>query len=279
LTVGVFRSGSKIDESLLEQGKAKFKEISDLEIREFEIKKNNTVYFSGNSVQRSDSFLKVYEDKNIEFLWAARGGYGTIEILNQLSTQGKEWSGKKIIGYSDVTALHSFLSNISIASYHAPMIATQKWSESADKPLESMSNLFKGKSLLPIPVESDSNTKGRIVGGNLSVLASLMGTPWQLKLQKGDILLLEDINEPYYALARSLKQLSYSPNFYECSLCWGELTQCGKDFKSEHELIVALSDPYGLKNRMGLQVGHGNVNYCLRLGANVTIDGQLLYCD
>ncbi len=279
MSVGIFRPGSKIDENLLESGKEKFKKLSDLSFREFEIEKNQTVYFSGNSEQRKNSFLHIFEDKNIEFLWAARGGYGTIEILNQLPIQTNLWHEKKVVGFSDVTALHAFLSNLGVASYHAPMVATKQWNQCVGSALLSMEKLFNGESLVPIPVKSKKNIKGRIVGGNLTVLASLMGTPWQLKLEKGDILMLEDINEPYYSLARSIKQLSFTPNFYECSLCWGELTQCVGGFGSEEDLVKTLSEPYDLETRMGLEIGHADVNHCVRLGRDVTIEGQLLYCD
>ena len=278
MSIGVFRSGSKIDEGLLSKGKNKLLNHGQFELIDDGFPANETVYFAGNESQRTASFLNVLNNRNVEFLWAQRGGYGTIDVLKNLPLDVNTWHDKKVIGFSDLTAMHAWFSNKGIASYHGQMIATNQWVNAEGGPLKSMLNLFSNDELLPIPIHKSEDTFGRLVGGNLMVLASLMGTPWQLKLNPGDILMLEDINEPYYAMVRALKQLSYTPNFNACSLCWGELKNCGNEFGSEDELVYNLCSSYENKYYTGLQVGHGDINYCVRLGSKVSIEGGLLYC-
>jgi muramoyltetrapeptide carboxypeptidase len=279
LSVGVFFSGSKIDQSLLAEGKKKIEEQVGQAVKVFDIEENETSYFAGDKKARTQSFMNAFADPDVEFLWAARGGYGTIDILDALPTDVALWHRKKVIGFSDITAMHAHLSNLGVSSYHAPMVATTQWLECNGEPLSSMKRSLNNGLPQPVSLASNKDCEGRLIGGNLAVLASLMGTPYQLRLDKGDVLFLEEINEPYYAMVRMLKQLSYSPNFYDCSLCWGELKNCGKGFESEESLVRTLCEPYSLETRMGLKSGHGDVNNCLKLGSQVRIIGNLLYGD
>ena len=276
MSTAVFFPGSKIKEDLLQSGKKKFEQEIQQNLTIFTVSDPEINYFSGSTQNRLNSFNLASEVG--DYLWAVRGGYGTIEILSEVEKKIATLKDKFIVGFSDITALHALFSNHGFSSFHAPMIATRQWVESEGNILKSMRNLFENKTLLPVPVNQDENITGRMVGGNLAVLASLMGTPWQLKLNKGDVLLLEEINEPYYAMARMLKQLSYTPNFYDCCLCWGELKDCGKDFESEQMLINTLIEPYGIRSISGLKVGHGGINYPVKLGGNVKIEANLLYC-
>lgn len=224
-------------------------------------------HYAGPLQQRLDSFLNALSG-SAELIWAARGGYGTIEWLAHLEQDKTLFENKTVIGYSDVTALHSFLNNLNLRSIHGPMIATQGFIEADEHELASLL-LCIHKQSQTLNLTAGCELEGRLIGGNLSVLSHLMGTPWQLQLQKGDILFLEDIHEAPYALARSLKQLSFSPNFKDCHVLWGHLTKCGDlDYAS---LIKTLMENYTNAYSYGLQVGHERPNFSLILGSKVKL--------
>ncbi|MBF0197713.1 MAG: LD-carboxypeptidase [Planctomycetes bacterium] len=235
-------------------------------------------YSAGPLSERRDSFLAGLNGPEVEILWAARGGYGTVEWLGDLPKNTEKWQGKTLIGYSDLTALHAFTSNLGLRSIHGPMIATKNWCEATDLEINSLKHAIHGeKQKISCQFNSNDTIQGRLVGGNLTVLASLMGTPWQLKLQPGDILFLEDINEAHYALARSLRQLSFSENFAKVTILWGHLSSCAHSFSTEQELLQALMTPYENLWGCGIWAGHEQENLSLPLGLPAKIERNTLF--
>lgn len=281
MKISVFQSAAKIQYELLEAGIEKCKKNFNIELASFVEEEPNENYFIASVDKRRESFLKAMKsDGNI--LWAARGGYGSVDVLSLLEKKLKLMSTKKVLGCSDVTSIHALLSNNNIVSYHAPMLATQNWINSSENIVNSVRSVLYSDVLVPVPLADKTKSfSGRLVGGNLAVLSSLMGTPWELQLREGDILFLEDIAEPYYKLSRMLKQLSYSANFDKVKLCFGEMKDCAKGFESEDDLIKLIMKDYSNEYVSGLAAGHGVVNYCLPLNHNVEIKEGLLspICD
>jgi muramoyltetrapeptide carboxypeptidase len=212
-----------------------------------------------------------------EILWASRGGYGTAEWLSELPEDMELWREKRVVGFSDLTALHAWTSNRNLPSYHAPMVATRGWAEASKKELQSWRKAVLEKAPETLPFSDGERgplKSGRLIGGNLTVLASLMGSPHQLEFRAGDLLFLEDIQEPPYRLARSLFQLSHSPHFRAIQIIWGQLTDCGEE--PDKLLISRLMKPYDNPWAMGLEVGHGRPNYSIRLGVHAQITKGML---
>lgn len=229
-------------------------------------------FYAAPTSLRGDSFIAALKGP-AHLIWAARGGYGTIEWLNMIEKELDHYQNKTMIGFSDLTALHSLLNNHHLHSIHGPMLASKNFLEADDAELNSLL-LCIHQQEQQYPIQAGKKLKGRLVGGNLSVLSHLMGTPYQLKLLPGDILFLEDINEAPYALARSLKQLSYSPNFEHCHLLWGQLTHCSQ--QTDKDLLQIIMKPYNNSWSYDLNCGHDNPNYSITLGKEAQLKENLL---
>lgn len=233
--------------------------------------------YCGDQQERLRSILEGLE-RHKSVLMAARGGYGCAELLKKLPTDPKLWSQHIVCGFSDITALHAFLNNIGLPSLHGPMAATQLWQQGSKWETDRFLDAIHQRPLAPLTIDDEINHReGRLVGGNLSVLASLMGSPWQLELRAGDILFLEDIGEAPYRLFRSLHQLSHSPNFSNCHILWGHLTHCVKTKQEQRQLIKDLMGHHSNSWTRGCPAGHEAPNACLWLGKTATLRGNTLY--
>lgn len=268
-------TASRYDQQRLEQGIAKFVELGH-HVLNPDIATEPHHFYCGHGKARLSSVLNALEHDGPLLLMPPRGGYGTAELLSCLPIAKSQWHEKTLVGFSDLTALHSFLSNLGVRSIHGPMLATQGWLDASPEEMESFSKAVTGtQQSLTIQYEGPTHT-GRLVGGNLTVLASLMGTPHQLQLHAGDILFLEDINEPHYRLARSLHQLSHSPHFNECILLWGHLS--GE--QTHHETLIRnLMEAHPHVWGSEIPAGHAAPNYSLPLGATARLSSQCLTLD
>lgn len=182
-------------------------------------------FFAGTDRERAEAFLDLAHDPEVGIIWCARGGYGAarmLPLLNELSgRRGKPAQGKLLAGYSDVTALHDFVrSRWGWHSLHAPMPGLRKFCELRAVELDSTLAFMKGA--LPRgkralwgrlrffgpqngPKTPRAAIEGELTGGNLSVWASLIGTPHQPG-SRGKIVFFEDVDEPLYRLDRMLNQ-------------------------------------------------------------------------
>ena len=165
--------------------------------------------FAGSDSLRTRDFQAMMDNPNIKAIWCARGGYGTVRILDGLNFSEFRKNPKWIIGYSDITALHSHIHNFGIETLHAQMpLDIEKKSEQAQKGVFEV--LFGNKSSINYTSENEKNrtghAKGILVGGNLSVLYSLCGSPSAINTA-GKILFLEDLDEYLYHIDRMFQNL------------------------------------------------------------------------
>ena len=261
-------------------------------------------FYCANRTHRFASLKQAVETPGPAILVAARGGYGCAELLSLCEAAKWNWSGKTVLGFSDLTALHAFLSNNNIPSFHGPMAASTDWLKASDEESLSLCATLAGSppaltvteslwaqqdlkvqqdvAMGPLEISQEAPAQnhfhqGRLVGGNLTVLASLMGTPWQLQLRHGDILFLEDIGEPEYRLARCLFQLSHCTHFSSCHIIWGHLTNCGP-LASENpkQLIGQLMENLPNSWSYGLKAGHERPNMTLPLGTHALLRNHQL---
>ena len=160
--------------------------ISTLQSWGFEVMVGKTLgsrsknYFSGTDEQRRDEMQAMLDDENIKAVLCGRGGYGVGRIIDQLDFTAFKKKPKWIIGFSDVTVLHSHLfKKVRVASLHAPMAAA--FNDGENEYIRSFQNAIKGKkakySCKPHPFNKNGIATGLLVGGNLSLLAHLTGTP------------------------------------------------------------------------------------------------------
>lgn len=168
-----------------------------------------TPYFAATDQQRCKDLQEAFNDTTLDYIWMSRGGYGLTRIIDKIDWKKFKKFPKGIIGFSDVTALHIALNNQGFSSLHAPMVMQlhKKELQSSITPLLS---LLEGNQVTYTLPSNSKNKTGKvnapIVGGNLTLIASTIGTSTQL-ITKGKVLFLEEIGEPAYKIDRMMVQL------------------------------------------------------------------------
>ncbi len=236
---------------------------------------NSQTYFSGSDAERLEDLQKMLDDNNIKAVFCARGGYGISRIIDQVNFSKFKKQPKWIIGYSDITVLHSHIySKYKIASLHAPMAAAFNDSEFNNQYILSLKDALEGKKAqyecLPQDFNHSGKCSGELVGGNLSLLVHLAGTESDINT-KNKILFLEDIAEYLYNIDRMLLQLKRSGKLKKLAgLVIGGFTDC-KDTErpfglSVYEIIAEAVKDYSYPVCFGFPVSHTKENYALKIG-------------
>ncbi|PQJ76645.1 LD-carboxypeptidase [Polaribacter glomeratus] len=185
---------------------------------------NQNNHFSGTDNERTQDFQEALDNKNIKAIWAARGGYGSVRILDKLNFTKFKNNPKWIIGYSDITAFHNHIHTLKVESIHG-MMATNL-SEKPEDILETVASfkkaLFGEEISYTIPSSAYNNAgnslilgqviSGQVIGGNISILASMLGSKSQINTE-GKILFIEEIGEYKYAIDRMLQSLKRAGYF------------------------------------------------------------------
>jgi muramoyltetrapeptide carboxypeptidase len=165
--------------------------------------------YAGDDSARVEDLQQMFDDSSVKAIWCARGGYGTVRIIDQLDFSVFKQHPKWIIGYSDVTVLHSHIHKLGIETLHANMAIDidNKTQDTRD----SIKKVLFGRDY-ELKVASDNLlnrngiAKGELVGGNLSLLYSLIGSPSEIKTA-GKILFIEDLDEMLYHIDRMMQNL------------------------------------------------------------------------
>ena len=237
---------------------------------------NSSNYFSGTDEERLDDFQGMIDDDGVQAVLCARGGYGMGRIIDKISFKKFKRQPKWIIGYSDITVLHAHLyTNYYISSLHAPMAAAFNDGGHAGRYVQSLKNALEGKwakySCGPNDLNRQGAAIGELVGGNLALLANIVGTDSDIKT-RGRILFIEDIGEYLYNIDRMLFQLKRSGKLSKIAgLIVGGFTDM-KDTdrpfgKPIYELIYDVVKEYNYPLCFGFPVSHGKENYALKIGA------------
>src|SRR5258706_9894190 len=171
-------------------------------------------YFSGTDEDRLNDFQQMLDDDEVKAVFCARGGYGMTRIIDKINFKKFKKQPKWIIGYSDITVLHSHLySNYYISSLHAPMAGAFNDEGYKNEYVLSLKNALEGKKIKYQCAVHEFNKKGEaigeLVGGNLALLAHLVGTDSDIKT-RGRILFIEDTGEYLYNIDRMMYQLKRS---------------------------------------------------------------------
>jgi muramoyltetrapeptide carboxypeptidase len=236
-------------------------------------------YYAGSREARLSDLIWALSTPDIDAVWFARGGSGTGQLLSSIPWDSLD--GRPVIGFSDATVLHISLFNAGIVSVHGPgLVSLGTDDDSADEvswdALRSL--LCEGKNtaltgqLLCGPAEV---VRGNLIGGNLTVIASLAGTKHAMKAD-GAIVVLEDVNEPTYKIERYLWQLIESNCLSGAvGVGFGELKGCGRTDENPDylkEAVQEMMEPLSIPVVWGLPVGHGRRNIAFRHGAAATLD-------
>lgn len=232
-------------------------------------------YFSGTDAVRLAELQSMLDDDAINAILCGRGGYGVSRIIDQLDFTKFIQQPKWIIGFSDITVLHSHIfSNYAIASIHAPMAAAFNDGGATNLYVQSLKAMLAGeKNKYTVPAHifnSCGNTTAVLVGGNLSLLANITGTPSELSTSN-KILFIEDISEYCYSIDRMMYQLKRSGKLTGLAgLIVGGFTDI-KDTErpfgqSVYEVIKAIVAAYDYPICFNFPVSHGVENYALKIG-------------
>ncbi len=243
---------------------------------------NNGNHFAGSDDERTADFQQVLNDKSVKAIWAARGGYGSVRILDKLDFTSFLNQPKWIIGYSDITAFHNHIHNLGIETIHGMMATSLE--ENPEEITETIATFKKalfGENLEYIIPSSKYNRllneekiEGQIIGGNLAILASMLGSKSQLDTEN-KILFIEEIGEYKYSIDRmlqSLKRANYFKNVNAVVI--GDMSLIKKNttkWGSSIEQLILDAIPNDIPVIFDFPAGHEADNRALIFGTNLSI--------
>jgi muramoyltetrapeptide carboxypeptidase len=242
---------------------------------------NTAGYFSATDTERAEDFQKALDNPSIKAIWAGRGGYGTVRILDRLDFTKFKESPKWVIGYSDVTALHSHMHTLGFETIHA-MMGTSLGND-PNEIIETVSSfkktLFGEKlsySIVSVKENRKGTAKGQVVGGNLTLLVSMLGSSSEIDVS-GKILFIEEVSEYKYTIDRMLQTLKRAGLFEKCKgLIVGDLskikTNSTKWGSSIEQLIYDVVAAYDFPILYEFPAGHEPDNRALILGRTVEMN-------
>jgi muramoyltetrapeptide carboxypeptidase len=232
-------------------------------------------YLAGTDDHRASLLNNLFSEKSIKAILCARGGFGSLRILSKLNYDVIRDNPKMVVGYSDVTALLSALFiKCGMVSLHGPMAAelgniSRKTRKALYSALTSRSDfdIFPVKG---IPLK-EARGAGLFLGGNLSTLCHLVGTPYFPGLD-GNILFIEERGEALYRIDRMLTQMKTAGCFSGISgLVLGSFTGCGPA-RTVNRLVAGLFENIDIPILSGFSFGHGRENIAVPFGLKATLD-------
>ena len=232
--------------------------------------------FAGSDQDRAMDMQSMLDDPDINAIICARGGYGTVRIIERLDFSAFVKSPKWLIGFSDVTVLHSHIhANYNIATLHAPMAINFENNESLEDLREALFGEELSYSFTLHPANQKGNGTGELIGGNLSLLYSLMATNSQMDTD-GKILFLEDLDEYLYHIDRMMQNLKRAGFLKNLSgLIIGGMTEMNDNeigFGATcEEIISSVISDYNFPVAFGFPAGHMKKNVPLILGATAEL--------
>lgn len=237
-------------------------------------------YLAGTDEQRLADLNRALSDDTVDAIWCVRGGYGAMRLLAEIDYAALKENPRPVIGFSDITALHAAIHReCGIVSFHGPTAR----GELSDFSRESL--------VRAVAEQNDScgvadggrvlrkgRARGRLAGGNLALISSLIGTPYSVDFD-GAILVLEDIDEAVYRVDRMLRQLVLSGALGQCvALVAGDFRppagETEVDNRSIDDVIAEAADLAGIPCFAGAPFGHIRDQWTLPLGAIAEMDAN-----
>ncbi len=251
-------------------------------------------YLAGTDEERLEDLHDMFSDKEIKAIICVRGGYGSPRLLDKIDYQLIKKNPKIFVGYSDITALQlAFFKNANLVTFAGPMVAVDFHSEinryteeifwrtiTSTKKIDKVI-LPEGETLLPM---KKGKAEGEIIGGNLSLILSLLGSPYFPKL-KDKILFFEDVDEAPYKVDRMLNQLTITGIMKKISgVLLGEFTDCvEKDAEKKTLTLDEVFEKYLGELRIpvikNFPHGHRKANYTIPFGIKTKINADKGYVE
>lgn len=245
-------------------------------------------YLAGTDDERADDLCAMFADRRVKAIVCLRGGYGTPRLLTQLDYAIIRKNPKIFVGYSDITALHlAFWARAGLVTFHGPMLGVDM-AGAMDPFAEEcfwrvLTSPARRQMLIPpggvaVPLVSGKAT-GRLLGGNLSLLVSLCGTPYLPDFRRA-LLFLEEIGEEPYRVDRMLTQLRNAGMDRRAGgLAFGQFSDCvprdpGKPSQTVEEIIREFAAGSGRPSLAGLPFGHERKMITLPVGVRAVLDSR-----
>ena len=249
-------------------------------------------FLAGTDKERLDDLHQAFADKEVNAVWCVRGGYGASRFLPDLDFNLIRKNPKIFIGYSDITALHTAIyQNCGLVTFHGP-VAASTYSDYAKKHVVdvlmnpsapykielSPDNVAKESNLFKTETIAKGKCRGKLIGGNLSLLTALAGTPFGLRSTKGKILFTEDVGEQPYRVDRMLTQLRQSIDLRQLAgIALGVFEHCNPKDPNSQSLIEVIKDrlgDLGIPVIYGLSFGHIRDQFTLPIGIEAELDTE-----
>lgn len=237
--------------------------------------------YAGTDFRRAEDFQKALDDKNVKAIWCARGGYGSLRIIDLLDFSNFAKNPKWICGYSDVTVFHAHINEVlQLPTLHATMPLNVQGEAIQYQALDTMLAALKtgmvSYSLPSNPMNREGKAEGSLCGGNLSVLYALNGSVSDIQTE-GKILFIEDLDEYLYHVDRMMMCLKRSGKLKNLSaLIVGGMTKMKDNAiafgKTAEEIILEHVIEYNYPVCFGFPAGHIDDNRALIMGGNTTLE-------
>ncbi|SHG05702.1 muramoyltetrapeptide carboxypeptidase [Salegentibacter echinorum] len=293
-TIGVISPSSAIFETEPYEIARESLEAMGLKVKFGEFTKARYGHLAGTDMERAEELNEMFKDKNIDGIMALRGGSGAARILDKLDYNAIKNNPKVFMGYSDITALHlAIYEKTGLVTFHGPLAVSTWNSFSSDyfkrllfnKEEITFSNpTAKGDNLAQttnrIRTITPGKASGKLIGGNLSVLTGIMGSPYFPTNWEDNILYLEDVGEQIYAVDRMMSQLQLGGVLDKISgFIFGKCTNCkpggsGYGSLTMEEVIDHYIKPLEIPAFSGSMIGHIDDNFTIPNGLEARIDSK-----
>ncbi len=279
--IGICAPARKVSTEEMKDG------IAWLTQKGFQVKESENLYnsqnqFSGSDEERTNDLQALINDPEVKAIIFARGGYGCVRIVDQIDFTPLEKNPKWLIGFSDVTVLHSHLNiHNSICTLHAPMMINLMNDKRNEEAANKIIDIITGKNIRysenhTNPFNREGVCEGELVGGNLSLLFALAGTPSDIETEN-KILFIEDLDEYLYHIDRMMMQLKRTGKLKNLKgLIVGGMSDMRDNAipfgKSAVEIISEAIAEYKYPVCFDFPSGHIDRNLPLVFGANVKLE-------
>lgn len=247
-------------------------------------------YLAGSDDIRADDINRFFANPEIDGIFCMRGGDGAPRVLDRIDIPTVSRNPKVFLGYSDITALHLlFNQSAGFITFHGPMPVTEftapdfkdfacDYLQKAVMSSEPLGEILPPEGAPSLEVLSPGHAEGALIGGNLSLISALMGTPYEIDT-KGRILLIEDTDEPNYKIDRMLTQLRLAGKLDDAAgIVIGEFTNSEPQDPNKafpmNEILKSILLPLPKPLLINLPFGHGPYKVTIPLGARAVLDGN-----
>jgi muramoyltetrapeptide carboxypeptidase len=237
-------------------------------------------YLAGTDQQRVSDFNTALRDDTIDAVWCVRGGYGAMRLLRDIDYAALESNPRPVIGFSDITALHAAIyTECNIVSFHGPTARGDLSDFSRESLVRALVDQSDSCGVAATGrVLRAGKARGRLAGGNLALVASLMGTPWSVDFD-GAILVLEDIDEAVYRVDRMMRQLLLAGALQKCAgIVAGDFRPPSGETADENlsvdGILAEAAEEAGVPCLAGAPFGHIRDQWTIPLGATAELDAD-----